>query len=75
MDRLTTKEAAAILGYSVSTLRHWRKGSKVWRPGLGPYFFSINGRIFYPKESIDDFLCLCGSTRDSMYPVVSCAME
>ena len=54
LDRLTMKEAAAVLGYSISMLQHWRKGSKVWRPGLGPYFFSINGCIFYPKESIDD---------------------
>lgn len=53
MHRLSTKEAAEVLGYSADTLRHWRMGQKVWQPGLGPRFGCINGRIFYTSASLD----------------------
>ena len=49
----STKEAADILGYSPETLRHWRMGRKVWEPGLGPRFSSVNGRIFYSPAALD----------------------
>lgn len=67
MQRLTPKEAAQIIGYSVSTMKHWRRGKKVWEPGLpGPRFFSIHGRIFYSREALEDWERLCGSARDIM---------
>lgn len=69
MQRLTPKEAAQIIGYSVSTMKHWRRGKKVWEPGLpGPRFFSIHGRIFYSREALEDWERLCGSTRDNVGP-------
>lgn len=52
LHRLSTKEAASYLGYSVSTLRHWRKGQKEWHPGLGPHFFCINGRVWYTAAAL-----------------------
>ena len=62
MQRLTPKEAAQIIGYSVSTMKHWE-------PGLpGPRFFSIHGRIFYSREALEDWERLCGSARDIMGP-------
>ena len=60
-QRLTTDDAASILGFSASTLRQWRKGQKEWRPGLGPWFYSVNGRVFYTHESLEDWERLCGS--------------
>ena len=67
MQRLTPKEAAQIIGYSVSTMKHWRRGKKVWEPGLpGPRFFSIHGRIFYSREALEDWERLCGSARDNV---------
>ena len=53
LHRLTTKEAADYLGYSESTLRHWRKGEKAWRPGLGPPrgWFPPRGRRRPPTPS------------------------
>ena len=63
MQRLTPKEAAQIIGYSVSTMK------KVWEPGLlGPRFFSIHGRIFYSREALEDWERLCRSARDIMGP-------
>ena len=56
MHRFTTKEAASYLGFSESTLRHWRQGSKTWKPGLGPCFFSINGRIYYTTAALSLWL-------------------
>jgi DNA-binding transcriptional regulator YdaS (Cro superfamily) len=61
IKRLSTKEAAAMLGFSASTLRQWRKGRKAWEPGLGPRFYSINRRIFYTQEALEDWEHLCGS--------------
>lgn len=64
MKRYTPKEAAVILGYSIETLRHWRRGKKIWEPGLGPRFFSIHGRIFYTEASLSDFIRLHVAERD-----------
>jgi hypothetical protein len=59
--RLTTKEAAVILGYSHHTLKKWRRGRKEWELGLkGPKFWSVHGLIFYTQSSLDDWLTLCG---------------
>ncbi|WP_458400023.1 hypothetical protein [Mailhella sp.] len=53
---LTTKEAAAMVGKSWCTLRNWRKGKKVWQPGLrGPKFNNIHGRILYKEEDVLDW--------------------
>lgn len=58
MKKLTPKQAAAVLDFSVHTLKRWRKGNKYWRPGLGPRFFSIHGRIYYSAEALSDWLAL-----------------
>lgn len=31
-------------------------GRKIWEPGLGPRFASINGRIFYTHSSLADWM-------------------
>jgi hypothetical protein len=59
--RLTTKEAAVILGYSHMTLKKWRQGRKEWELGLrGPKFKSVHGRVFYTEDALEDWLKLCG---------------
>jgi hypothetical protein len=63
--RLSTKEAAAVLGYSPYTLRNWRRGCKQWHLGLpGPKFSSVHGRIFYLMEALEDWQELCGTERN-----------
>jgi hypothetical protein len=58
---LSTKEAAAVIGYSFHTLKKWRRGRKVWEFGLkGPKFASVHGRIFYTQDAVEDWLTLCG---------------
>ena len=67
MKKYTPKEAAAIIGYSVSTMKQWRKGRKRWHPGLsGPRFFSVNGRIFYTDEALEDWERLCRTDIDEI---------
>ena len=67
--KLSTKEAAAILGYSHYTLRNWRQGFKHWKIGLsGPRFDSVHGRIFYTFEALEDWLKLCGTERNIEVP-------
>ena len=59
--KLTTKEAAAILGYSFHTLKKWRRGRKQWELGLrGPKFKSVHGRFYYSMDALEDWLKLCG---------------
>ena len=59
--RLTTKEAAVILGYSHMTLKKWRRGRKEWELGLrGPKFKSVHGRVFSTEDALEDWLKLCG---------------
>jgi hypothetical protein len=61
MHRLSTKEAAAWLGYSHHTLKKWRRGRKDWEIGLkGPKFRSVHGRIFYFLDALEDWQKLCG---------------
>ena len=67
--KLSTKEAATLLGYSPYTLRNWRQGFKHWRIGLsGPKFDSVHGRIFYLEDSLDDWKKLCGTERNIDVP-------
>lgn len=67
--KFSTKEAAAILGYSQYTLRNWRQGFKHWRIGLsGPKFDSVHGRIFYLEDALEDWLKLCGTERNIEVP-------
>ena len=67
--KFSTKEAAAILGYSQYTLRNWRQGFKHWKIGLsGPRFDSVHGRIFYTFEALEDWLKLCGTERNIEVP-------
>lgn len=59
--KLTTKEAAAWLGYSHHTLKKWRRGRKQWELGLkGPKFKSVHGRVFYEPGALEDWEKLCG---------------
>jgi hypothetical protein len=59
--RLSPKEAAAVIGYSVHTLKKWRKGKKTWEFGLrGPKFVTIHGRIYYSEDALDTWITLCG---------------
>jgi hypothetical protein len=59
--KLSTKEAAVILGYSYHTWKKWRHGKKSWELGLrGPKFKSVHGRVFYTMDALDDWLKLCG---------------
>ncbi len=45
-----------MVGKSWCTLRNWRKGKKVWQPGLrGPKFNNIHGRILYKEEDVLDW--------------------
>ena len=65
VQKLSTKEAAAYLGYSPFTLRNWRMGRKEWRIGLrGPKFHSRHGRIFYFMEDLETWEKLCGTEKD-----------
>lgn len=67
LEKLTPKETAQEIGYSVSTLKRWRQGHKQWNPNLwGPRFYSVHGRIFYTRESIEDWERLCRRDRDEM---------
>lgn len=67
--KFSTKEAAAILGYSPFTLRNWRQGFKHWKIGLsGPRFDSVHGRIFYTEDALEDWLKLCGAERNIEVP-------
>lgn len=55
-DRMTPKEAAAYLGFSTSTLEKWRRGRKVWdESNRGPRYTSLNGRIWYRRDWLDDW--------------------
>lgn len=69
MKRLTTKEAAAFLGYSPYTLRNWRQGYKTWRVGLnGPKFDSVHGRIYYLEEDLCTWMALSGTSMNEKIP-------
>ena len=55
-DRMTPKEAAQYLGFSTSTLEKWRRGRKVWdESNRGPRYTSLNGRIWYRKDWLDEW--------------------
>ena len=55
-DRMTPKEAAAYLVFSTSTLEKWRRGRKVWdESNRGPRYTSLNGRIWYRRDWLDDW--------------------
>lgn len=55
-ERISPKEAAAYLGYSVYALAKWRGGKKIWLPGnRGPRFSSCNGRIWYRRDWLDQW--------------------
>ena len=54
--RMTPKEAASYIGYSIYALAKWRGGKKVWREGnKGPRFSSCNGRIWYRRDWLDEW--------------------
>ena len=60
-DWLTTKAAASYIGYSPSTLRHWRNTKD-----YGPKFvLTKSGRIWYSKEDLDAWASACWSRASS----------
>lgn len=56
-DWLTTKEAAAYVGYSPATLKHWRL-----KKDYGPrYVLTKSGRVWYSKEDLEEWASACWS--------------
>ena len=53
--RLTTSEAAWLLGMSEATLRHWREG-RVAAPDGMPLPVRTGGRFYYPTVNVLVFL-------------------
>lgn len=47
---LSEKEAAASLGFSVSTLRRWR------HKNVGPSYFHFGKILRYSRRALDEFL-------------------
>lgn len=61
MDYMTTKQAAAYIGYSEATLRHWRRNKS-----YGPKFvLTKSGRYWYSKEMLDEWRAACWSRASS----------
>ena len=57
MAPISPKEASAYTGYSERALMSWRKGRKTWEPGTkGPRYVAMNGRIWYRKDWLDEWL-------------------
>lgn len=51
-EHMSTKEAAAYIGYSVATLVNWRHNKD-----YGPkYVLTKSGRIWYSQEDLDDWM-------------------
>lgn len=59
---LTTREAAARLGLSTTTLEIWR-----WR-GTGPKFRKLGKAVRYTKEDLDAFIEAATRTNTSEQP-------
>ena len=60
-DYMTTKEAAEYIGYSVSTLRNWRRNKD-----YGPKFvLTKSGRYWYSKAMLDEWREACWSRASS----------
>ena len=51
---LTPREVAALTGYAVSTLAHWRVGGK--GRGFGPPYVKRAGRIRYPAQELEAWM-------------------
>lgn len=65
-DRMSPKEAAAYLGFSLYTLEKWRQGRKLWSPdNKGPRYTSLHGRIWYRKDWLDEW-------KNSVWSLPSC---
>ena len=47
--RLTTKEAAAFLGFHKGTLENWRG------QGIGPAYIKIHGKVFYLESVLVEY--------------------
>jgi hypothetical protein len=57
MAPISPKEASAYTGYSERTLASWRRGRKEWAPdSKGPRYATMNGRIWYRLDWLDDWL-------------------
>lgn len=51
---LTPREVAALTGFAVSTLAHWRVQGK--GQGTGPPYVRVRGRIRYPVAELDAWM-------------------
>jgi hypothetical protein len=51
---LTPREAAALTGFAVSTLAHWRVAGK--GQGYGPPYVKKHGRIRYPAVALEAWM-------------------
>lgn len=49
-DKLTVEEAAAFLGFSVSTLNRWR------HVGTGPRYYKPSWQVWYDKKDLENWL-------------------
>lgn len=52
MTPVSTKEAAAYLGFHESTLRRWRSSRDRTK---GPRFAVLHGRVWYSREWLDEW--------------------
>ena len=51
---LTPRAVAALTGFAVSTLAHWRVEGK--GQGYGPPYVKIHGRIRYPAQELEAWM-------------------
>jgi predicted DNA-binding transcriptional regulator AlpA len=58
---LTPREVAAVTGFAVSTLAHWRVQGK--GQGTGPPYVKRAGRIRYPQAELEQWMRAGGLRR------------
>lgn len=61
---LTPNEVAALTGFAVSTLAHWRTAGKGL--GYGPPYVKKRGRIRYPAQELESWMRAEGIRRTTM---------
>jgi hypothetical protein len=60
--KLSTKQAAPIIGVSPATLESWRCRNHPHQP---PYYV-VGGRVIYDQDEVERFLQTCHITRRGM---------
>lgn len=58
-ERINTKQAAALMGVSHTTLESWRSRNHPHQPE----YYCVNGRVVYDKETVERFMQTCRVTR------------